>query len=311
MAAAPSLVVPYDPDFLGGGFRVPLPTPSARLLPDTFEGGRVLDYVHYSLAMHARRRTALFSACNVDASRMVRMAREGMPWLMDPRLPAAMQLGPSYYSNNAWDRGHLTRRQDALWGPVRIAREANAGTFYYTNAAPQHENFNQDEWAALEDWVLEHAADLSYRLCVITGPVLQAKDPALKDAQVPAGFWKLIALRDATADGEDLSVVAFFMKQTEMSEDKLGRELLELQRYQVTVAALEKWTGLDFGPLRDADELAWSPLSLTAAEPEQVFRPISGPGDIVFSGDRRRAAGGQVQPLRAVAAPVRPGAFVH
>ncbi|MBF5046453.1 hypothetical protein FGE12_28830 [Aggregicoccus sp. 17bor-14] len=312
LAAAPSLVIPYDPDFLGGGFQVPLPMLTARLREDAFEKGRVLDYVHYSLAMNARRRTALFSACNVDASRMVRMGREGMPWLLDPRLPASAQLGPIYYANNAWDRGHLTRRQDALWGPVRVAREANAATFYYANAAPQHENFNQDEWAALEDWVLERAADVSYRLCVITGPVLQDDDPPLRDAQIPAAFWKVVALRDATADGDDLSVVAFLMKQAPMEKDKVGRELLHLKRYQVTVAAVEEWTGLDFGALRDADELAWSPLALAGAEPLQVFRPIERPEDIVFSGSRRRAAGGQIQPLRAAAPqPPRPGSFVH
>ena len=40
---------------------------------------------------------------------------------------------------------------------------------------------------------------------------------------------------------------------------------MQLKRYQVTLAAIEEWTGLDFGALRDADELAWMPFTLRAA----------------------------------------------
>ncbi len=301
LAHSPALVVPYDPDFLGGGFRVPLPVLGDRVRTTTLDGGRVLDYTHFSLVMHERRRVALFTACNIDAAHQVRLGREGLPWLYDARVPTALQLGPAYYEGNAWDRGHLVRRQDPIWGPVRVAREANASTFFFTNAAPQHENFNQDEWLVLEDWVLEHATDFAYRLCVFTGPVLRADDPPLRDAQIPAGFWKIIVLRDATADGDDLSVVAFFMKQTEMSDDKLGKELLRLERYQVTVSAIEEWTGLDFGELKDADELAWALARLRGVAPRTAvgFQRITGPQDIVFSGDRRRAIGGRIHPLVA------------
>lgn len=299
VSVSPTLVVPYDPEFLGGGFSVPLPVLGERSRQAALSGGRVHDYTHFSLVMHEQRRTAMFTACNIDAAHVVRLGRTGLPWMYDPRLPTELQLGPKYYAGNAWDRGHLVRRQDPIWGPVRVAREANAATFYFTNAAPQHENFNQDEWLVLEDWVLEHATDFAYRLCVFTGPVLRADDPPLHDAQVPAGFWKIVVLRDATADGDDLSVVAFFMKQTEMLHDKLGKELLQLKRYQVTVSAIEEWTGLDFGDLKDADELAWAIARLRGVAPESVreFQLIAGPQDIVFSGDRRRAMGGRVRPL--------------
>jgi Zn-dependent metalloprotease/DNA/RNA endonuclease G (NUC1) len=297
-SVSPTLVVPYDPDFLGGGFRVPLPMLSDRARRAALAGGDVLDYTHFSLVMHEQRRTALFTACNIDAAHQVRLGRTGLPWMYDSRLPTELQLGPAYYAGNAWDRGHLVRRQDPIWGPVRVAREANAATFYFTNAAPQHENFNQDEWLVLEDWVLEHATDFAYRLCVFTGPVLRADDPPLRDAQVPAGFWKIVVLRDATADGDDLSVVAFFMKQTEMLHDKLGKELLQLKSYQVTVSAIEEWTGLDFGELKDADELAWALARLRAVDPQTVvgFQQIGGRQDLVFSGDRRRAVGGRIHP---------------
>lgn len=305
-AAVPQLLVPYDADFLGDGFQVPTPRLGARVLADAFAGGRPLDYVHYSLVLSERRRVALYTAVNIDGAHVVRLGREGLPWMLDKRVPADKQLGPRYYANNPWDKGHLVRRSDPVWGPLRVAREANAATFFYTNAAPQHENFNQDEWLVLEDWVLEHAVDQAYRLCVFTGPVLLEDDPRLGDAQVPSGFWKVIAVRDATADGDDLSVLAFFMKQAPMSRDKNGKDLLELTRYQVTVAAVEEWTGLDFGDLKRSDELAGAPPQLRAPETGAVgpgFRPVRGPEDLVFSGARRRAQGLRVPPVRPASPP--------
>ncbi|ATB49493.1 protease [Corallococcus macrosporus DSM 14697] len=144
--------------------------------------------------------------------------------------------------------------------------------------------------------MLEHASEYAYRLCVFTGPVLSDDDPPLRDAQIPAGFWKVVVLRDATAGGADLSVVAFFMKQTEMLHDKLGKKLLQLQRYQVTLPAIEAWTGLDFGALKNADELAWAPAALRADVPSESYRRLTGPQDLVFSGERRRAVGRRILP---------------
>ncbi|WP_123784183.1 M4 family metallopeptidase [Corallococcus macrosporus] len=155
----PQFLIPYSASFLGDGFQVPLPELTARTRDEAYAGGQVMDYVHFSLALHERRRTALYTACNIDAAHMVRLGRQGLPWMLDPRIPTQAQLGPAYYAGNAWDRGHLVRRQDPIWGPVAEARRANEATFYFTNAAPQHANFNQDEWLVLEDWVLEHAAE--------------------------------------------------------------------------------------------------------------------------------------------------------
>ncbi|WP_140799486.1 DNA/RNA non-specific endonuclease [Myxococcus xanthus] len=311
VSVAPKLHIPYSADFLGDGFQVPLPKLTGRTLDESFSRGQVVGYVHFSLTLHERRRTALYTACNIDAAHMVRLGRQGLPWMLDPRIPAKVQLGPAYYAGNEWDRGHLVRRQDPIWGPVSEARRANEATFYFTNAAPQHANFNQDEWLVLEDWVLERAADFSYRLCVFTGPVLSDDDPPLRDAQIPAGFWKVVVLRDATAGGADLSVVAFFMKQTEMLHDKLGKKLLQLKRYQVTLQAIEAWTGLDFGALKDADELAWAPAALRAAVPAESYRRLTGPQDLVFSGDRRRAAGRRILPLKFTGTPQEMDGWMH
>lgn len=313
--ARPKLLIPYDPAFLGDGFTVPIPTLGDTLKAAAFAGGVEVPYTHFSLVMHERRRVALVAANNIDAAHKVQVAG-GHKWSMDERL-GDTQLGPEVYGDNQLDRGHLVRREDVLWGSVNEARLANEATFFYSNAAPQHQNFNQDEWVTLEDWVLDRATDFSYRLCVLTGPVLRDDDPILQDlppnlrvayrangpAQIPAAFWKVIALRDASAGGEDLSVVAFAMRQTEMWNDRQGRRLLNLKVHQVTLQAISEWTGLDFGDLAMADELQWSPerarLREIGAEPE--WPQIRSAQDIVFSGADRRLRGMRIARTRSAA----------
>ena len=307
--ARPEMIVPYDPGFLGDGFVVPLPQLGDAVSASALRGGEVVDYTHYSLVMHAPRRVAIFTAHNVDAAHMVRV-RNRHPWQMDERI-GEFQLGPEVYDDNQLDRGHLVRRGDVLWGTPVTARAANRATFFYSNAAPQHQNFNQDEWVALEDWVLNQATDFSYRLCVFTGPVLRGDDPVLEDlppglrtafrlrgpAQIPAAFWKVVVLRDGTAAGEDLAAVAFAMLQSEMWNDKEGKRLLSLKVHQVTLEAIEEWTGLDFGALKQVDELAWSEerMRLRDLGAEPAWPIVRDASDVVFTGSFRRLRG-----LRAV-----------
>jgi endonuclease G len=301
----PELIIPYNAKFLGDDFVVPIPTLSDALLAASFANGAVLDYTHYSLIMHATRRVAIVTAHNVDASRSVRV-KGGLTWRLDERA-GEHQLGPETYHSNQLDKGHLVRREDVLWGSVSEAKLANKATYFYTNAAPQHQNFNQDEWVTLEDWVLDQATDFSYRLCIFTGPVLRNDDPVLTDlpphlrtaipatgpAQIPAAFWKVIVLRDTEAGGEDLSVVAFAMRQSEMWNDREGRRLLNLKVHQVTLEAIEGWTGLDFGDLKSADELGWSErrVRAVAAGEAPEWPQVRDASDIVYSGPSRRLQG--------------------
>lgn len=298
--AKPTLIIPYDPFFLGDGFEVPMPTLGDAARARSLGEGQVFHYTHYSLVMDRERRTAMFAANNIDAARKVQIGG-GLSWKMDERL-GDVQLGRETYDGNQLDKGHLVRREDVVWGPVVEAREANRSTYFYPNATPQHQNFNQDEWKALEDWVLDHATELSYRLCVFTGTVLRDDDPTLLDLpphlrnlagtpRLPAAFWKVIVLRDGEAGGSDLAAVAFALKQSDAWNDRQGRRLIKLRIHQVTLGAIEEWTGLNFGALHDVDELAGDRIRERAVIDDVAWPEIAAPSDIVWSGPQRRAEG--------------------
>lgn len=249
----------YSSEFLGDGYEVPLPR-----LPDggddavevdPSESGidrYLLDYTHYSVVLNGERKMAYFSAVNIDGRKSKRFSR-GDGWFLDPRVSADVQCGPGVYANNDLDRGHLTRRLDPVWGPEFLARRADADTFCFTNACPQHKDLNQREWARLEDYVLSNAKTHDLKVCVFTGPVFGSDDIPYRGVLLPKEFWKVVVIR--REDTDELSATAYMLSQADMIS---GFEFVygRYKTYQVMVSKVASLTGLDFGPLVAADPLA-------------------------------------------------------
>ncbi|HZF55505.1 MAG TPA: DNA/RNA non-specific endonuclease [Polyangiaceae bacterium] len=291
-------VIPYDPGFLGDGFEAPMPRLGPKAEAAAFRGGEPLDYIHFSVVMNKERRLAFFAANNLDGERRVRGIKGRFSWVEDPRAGPAQTSNRAGYSDSAFDHGHLARRLDVVWGRKREAEDANRATFFLTNSAPQHKNFNQDEWAALEDWVLGRATDISYRLCVFTGPVFRDDDPAYDDLEpsvierslriagdykIPQVFWKVIVLRDARGGGNALATACFAMSQVDKWDDRGGAALMKLRTYQVSLNRIEKWTDLKFDrAIREADALSSSDLQRGIGD---SVVPIVGPEQIHFRDD--------------------------
>lgn len=257
-AETPSLQVVrkgYDPDFLGFT-RVDHPKLTGWGLANAvlLDGSPIIPYHHFSLVMNKVRRMAGYTAHNIDGQRLKSVSRGGINWRFDNRIDRDHQVGNEAYVDNPWDRGHLVRRAAVVWGTLAQARRANEDSFHYTNAVPQHKDFNQDEWVHLEDWVLDGADEDNYRLCVFTGPFFSSEDRYHRGIRIPRAFWKIIAMQRA-AD-QMLSVTAFLMNQYDMLTDDQGHEYLDLQLYQVAVETIEGLTGLRFESLRDAQPQA-------------------------------------------------------
>ena len=265
----------YDPNFLDD-VEVPLPGLTKQMQEDTAVVGSQfrkgddafeLAYYHYSVYMNKRRRTAWFSAANVDGSHRPDIGkRQGDRWFLDPRISREEQMGQEAYEHGI-DRGHLTRREDTAWGTtVASALKANNDTFHFTNCSLQASLFNRgkDRWQGLEQFLLEkHAKKDKRKMIVITGPVFAVNDPVYRNdnmdysVRCPIQFWKVCVLV-READGKP-SATAFVLGQEDITDLPGFEETFDVVATQIKIADLEKRTGLDYGLLKNHDHFAQTP----------------------------------------------------
>ena len=270
----------YDPDFIG--LPVPLPTVTdPSVLARTDDGEHVIPYHHFSLVMHKKRRLALFTASNVDASarrkkpeagkQYGRKALGGMGdhdmemWFVDPRIPETQQLPDRFFTKDkgAFDKGHLVRREDVAWGDsYQELRFANGDTFHTTNCSPQVAGFNRpgsvDNWGDLEKVVYAQAD--TERLCLFAGPILDGKDRTFigvddegkVSVMIPSRFWKLIVARK----GGKLQSFAFVLEQ-DLADVPLEFVVdASWRQHMISISDLEQALGPVHFPdsVRDADQ---------------------------------------------------------
>jgi DNA/RNA endonuclease G (NUC1) len=240
----------YQPGFLGldDDEEVPMPTLTAagkRIAAAIDNGSTELKYHKFSVVMHKKRRLALFTAANVDWRKDSRLIdghkptrkeltgledRDSEKWVTDPRIPEDHQLPDVFFTddNQAWDKGHLVRRDDVCWGKtLNDIRMANGDTFHTTNCSPQTLQFNRsnkgkDNWGQLENLVQKQSR--SETLCLFSGPVLQSDDPIFVGVddhgevrvQIPRKFWKIIVAKGPNGPEAYGFVLEQDLSQTEL-----------------------------------------------------------------------------------------------
>jgi endonuclease G len=217
----------YDEAFLNERVELPVvsrPSIAARMS----DGKHVISYEHFSIVMHKRRRLALFTACNVDASpaakapdpnrKYTRSALSGLgkndveKWVDEPRIGAEHQLPDRFFKNDrkSFDKGHIVRREDVTFGDTFAqVRRANGDTYHVTNCSPQVAAFNQSskqgDWGLLENLILRQAK--TERLSIFAGPVFddekdkefvgEDEDGSELVVQIPSKFWKIVVAEGA------------------------------------------------------------------------------------------------------------------
>jgi endonuclease G len=280
---------------------VPLPKISAKMEAETAvvaedhrhgDDPYELAYYNYSVYMNKKRRTAWFSAANVDGGHRPDIGkRQGDRWYTDTRIDESEQLGQEAFESGI-DRGHLTRREDTAWGKTKAAAlKANNDTFHFTNCSLQASMFNRgkDRWQGLEQFLLEqHAKKDQQLMVVITGPLLATSDPVYQNEKMdysvrcPLQFWKVCVL--IREDGTP-SATGFILGQAEIRDLPGFEEAFDVAATQIKIADLEKRTGLDFGDLKEHDHFAQGGAPGTLEVPlgggSNVVRPIYGGRDIV------------------------------
>lgn len=274
----------YDEAFLGAGFEVPLPEPvSERRKNDllTYDNNgqedHVLRYEHFSVAMSKARRMCIYSAVNIDGrSTKEKIART--PWKIDPRIPKDAQIIKECYgSPPKFSRGHMTRREDPIWGNETARMRGNADSMTVTNVTPQMQSFNAPVWLALEDYALRNAREDKMQISVITGPILRSNDPVKFGIKVPVQFWKIIIfIHDETGE---LTATGYRMSQI----DHLPEEEFvfgEFDTAQLPIKKIERLSGLSFGNLSQHDPMNGDTESIEG--PDMSDRTLSSLSEIKF-----------------------------
>lgn len=261
----------YQEDFLGddASLRVPFPLPPSGnrdhllVVRSGLSGQRryLLPYLHFSVAMHKDRRLPIVTAVNIDGDLSRRLSRKKhkKSWGIDPRIERSQQIDNRLYKHNSLDRGHMVRRLDPAWGErLAEASLANKDTFFYTNCAPQHEDLNQGIWVDIEEHVLDQIDGDNVLASVFTGPVFDDNDLVYRGEQVPERFWKVVVFVDSAGM---MRSGAFLLSQDHLL-DEFEAMFDAFRVHQVPIREVADITGLDFGPLVEADRFGASEAAL-------------------------------------------------
>lgn len=248
----------FDVEFLGR--TVPPPKPIRTHLEDAVfdDDHPLLRYTHFSILMSRSRKIARYGAWNIDGAQMVKLgkANRSDTWKFDDRADG-FQLGPELYDGTVFDKGHICKREDLVWGTIGEARAANNDSFTYTNCSPQHNLFNRGSrevpsiWKGLEDEIIGQAAPRGIRLSVFAGPVLRENDRLFaipgsdERVQIPQDFWKVVVYVDD--ETSRLVALGFLLTQKKLLTELERLDLTEYAVYQRPLSFIEAQTGLRFG----------------------------------------------------------------
>jgi endonuclease G, mitochondrial len=217
---------------LGEGVEIDMPELTAageKIAAPLLDGsGAVLNYHHFSIVMHKKRRLALITASNVDWRKASRAINKGKTytrkelseipdnvleeWMPDSRLAMEHQLPDVFFTNDrgAFDKGHVVRRDDVTWGSsFEDIQMANGDTYHVTNCTPQTGVFNQDSkgelnWGEFESEVQKITK--AEKVILFAGPILGPRDRWFSGEdqngavriQIPSRFWKIIVSKGAS-----------------------------------------------------------------------------------------------------------------
>ncbi len=264
--------VGFRPDFLGGEFIIPLPTLTSEVqnelanLKDSSESE--LKYANFSVFMNKVRRTAFFIAGNVDGKNL--WGQQGLGalprrpnWGIDPRMNDEFQPDDEIFSNTI-HRGHLFKREDAVWGDSRDSMKlADKHSFSITNASPMIANFNNVEWGDLEDIITRESAK-GNRITYFAGPIFRSSDRFYNELRsnvplseiytgmrVPESFWKIVAW----VDNSTLKAAGFILHQSDEIQSVVPiLEEINFEKYEsIPIPNIQSATGLLFPTLLPVD----------------------------------------------------------
>lgn len=245
----------YDQSFLST--LIPLPKLNSSNMKSVYKenGSEIINHTHFSLSLNKSRKLAFWVAWNIDGMNIRRVSRKGISFAFDPSVPDEFQIGKKLYADNRLDRGHIARRADLVWGNLKESKKANKDSFYFTNIAPQMDNFNRSSygglWGNLENAVFEDTEVENLRVSVFSGPIFRDTDREYRCEKIPLDFWKVIAF----VEEGNLKSKGFVLTQN--LDELEALELDEFKVFQVGLSEIEDKSGVKFtSNLKSGDSMA-------------------------------------------------------
>ncbi len=192
----------------------------------------VIDPPGFVLGYSERWRNPLWVAYRLDERRDGAWGARPDHFQVDRRTLA--RVAHTDYSGSGYNRGHLAPN----YAMARfVGRDAQLASFRMSNIVPQRSALNQKLWQRLEEIETDVYAAQPGPLWVVTGPVFGASPQRLASGvAVPQAFFRIWLREGRDGQPEALSFLVP-MRVT-------GYEPLD--RYLVTVDAVEAASGLDF-----------------------------------------------------------------
>jgi len=175
-----------------------------------------------------------------------------------------MQLDDKFYVGSGFDKGHMSRREDADCGDTEALAKKHADmTCVYTNACPQVPKLNRSNksglWGKLEMVVLEKGVESesggTSKISVFNGPIFADTDRFFRGIQIPMAFWKIILWFNKHSE---LRATAFKLSQADLVADINFEKLdfdtnAEFRSFQCSIKTIEDLTGLDLSKIENLD----------------------------------------------------------
>ncbi len=264
----------YDPEFLGVSIRLPQPKKAiTKQIARLKNNGIELKYFKHSVIFNALSKMPLISAVNVEGDPAKRPddSKRQDDWLRDTRIDPDCQLNDKFYSRSHFDKGHMSRFEDANWDNTKQEALRNGiYTCFYTNACPQVVALNRAGglWGKLEKAVLEKGVKdeqgRQARMTVFNGPIFnEEKDRIFKGVKIPMEYYKIIVW---LTDDNKLRATAFKLSQETLVDDirfdesmRIDEEALDIDKdlvfkhFQCSIKKLGKLTHIDFKHLEPFD----------------------------------------------------------
>lgn len=163
--------------------------------------------------------------------------KDGRQYPWDADLSSDLYSKVDYYTNSGFDHGHICPAADRSYSFL-----ADKQTFYMTNMQPQFNIFNAGIWLDLENqirnWTPKNGTDTLY---VCKGGTIDNEDQIIKRISgkqiVPKYFFTALLMKNSLG----YKAIGFWFEHKALNEKGTA-----LSKYAVSIADLEKKTGIDF-----------------------------------------------------------------